>query len=225
MIEKAHRLNGIRAIIFDFDGTLAVLNIDFGSMRNRIFDLIRSFGIGEELIRQKHALEIIDEASSILSQRDPAGAEEFYRRSHEILHEIEMESAGRGTLLPGVEEALAGLRRKGMKVAVVTRNCSDAVRRIFPRIDEFCDIFVPRNLVKYVKPDPEHLTAVMKALEVSGQETVMVGDHPLDIQAGKRMGTKTIGVLTGRTKREDFFEAGADFVLKEAAEVGTLLGV
>jgi len=223
MTEKAYRLNGIKAIIFDFDGTLAVLNIDFGSMRERIFDLIRSFGVREELIKQKHALEIIDEVSSILFQMDPSAADKFYRRSHEILHEIEMESAGRGTLLPGVEETLSSLRRKGVKVAVVTRNCSDAVRRIFPRIDEFCDIFVPRNLVKYVKPHPEHLTAVMETLEVSGEETVMVGDHPLDIQAGKRMGTKTIGVLTGRTKREDFVEAGADFVLKEAAQVKTLL--
>ena len=65
MTEKADRLNGIKAVIFDFDGTLAVLNIDFGSMRERIFDLVRSFGVREELIRQKHALEIIDEVSSI----------------------------------------------------------------------------------------------------------------------------------------------------------------
>ena len=223
--ESRCQLNGIRAIIFDFDGTLAVLNIDFGSMRERVFDLIRDFGVREERVRQKHALEIIDEVFSILFQEDPSVADEFYRRSHGILHQIEMESAGEGRLLPSVEETLAGLRKKGMKVAIVTRNCADAVRRVFPRIDEFCDIFVPRNSVKNVKPHPEHLTAVMKALEVSGDETLMVGDHPLDIQAGKRVGTKTVGVLTGRSKREDFVEAGADYVLKEAPEVKALLGV
>ncbi len=223
MTEDGHSLNGVKAVIFDFDGTLAVLNIDFGFMRKRVFDLIRDFGVGEERVLQKHALEIIDEVSYLLFQEEPSAADQFYRQAHEILHEIEMEAAGEGRLLPNVEETLAALRRRGMKVAIVTRNCADAVRRVFPRIDEFCDVFVPRNSVKNVKPHPEHLTAVMKALGVSGEEALMVGDHPLDIQAGKRMGTKTVGVLTGRTKRVDFEAAGADFVLEEVPKINTLL--
>jgi phosphoglycolate phosphatase len=223
MTENGYQLVGIRAVIFDFDGTLAVLNIDFGSMRRRVFDLIREFGVNEERVRQKHALEIIDEVSSILFQENPKAADTFYRRSHGILQEIELESAGEGRLLPSVEETLACLRRDGMKVAIVTRNCGEAVRKVFPRIDEFCDVFVPRNSVKNVKPHPEHLTAVLKALQVSGEQTMMVGDHPLDIQAGKRMGTKTAGVLTGRSKREDFEEAGADYILDAAPEITVLL--
>ena len=218
-------LNGIRAVIFDFDGTLAVLNIDFGFMRKRVFDLIRDFGVKEERVLQKHALEIIDEVCLILVQEKPSTADQFYRQAHEILQEIEMEAAGEGRLLSNVEETLAALRRRGIKVAIVTRNCADAVRRVFPRIDELCDVFVPRNSVKNVKPHPEHLTVVMKALDVSGEEALMVGDHPLDIQAGKRMGTKTIGVLTGRSKREDFEAAGADLVLTEAPKINTLLDV
>ena len=216
-------LNKTKAIIFDFDGTLAVLNIDFGFMREQVFDLIRSFGIKVESIRQKHALEIIDEISEALFQKDPRAAEEFYQKAHGILHEIEMKAAREGRLLPRVEEALRDLRRSGMRVGIVTRNCEDAVRMVFPRIDEFCDVFVSRNSVKNVKPHPDHLTAVMKALKVSGKELVMVGDHPLDIQAGKRVGARTIGVLTGRTKREEFEQAGADFILREAPEVCRLV--
>ena len=44
----------------------------------------------------------------------------------------------------------------------------------------------------------------------------MVGDHIIDIQAGKRVGMKTIGVLTGRTKKEEFEKAGADYILRDA---------
>ena len=47
----------------------------------------------------------------------------------------------------------------------------------------------------------------------------MVGDHPIDIQAGKSAGMKTIGVLTGRTKREEFEKAGANHILKDVSEV------
>jgi phosphoglycolate phosphatase-like HAD superfamily hydrolase len=67
------------------------------------------------------------------------------------------------------------------------------------------------------------LTSVLKALHVTGEETVMVGDHTIDIQAGKRVGMKTIGVLTGRVKKEEFEKAGADYILGDASEVSRLI--
>jgi len=34
---------------------------------------------------------------------------------------------------------------------------------------------------------------------------------------------KTIGVLTGRTKKEEFEKAGADYILRDASEVYQLM--
>jgi len=213
----------IKAVIFDFDGTLAVLNIDFSLMRERIFDLMRRYGIGEEAIQEKYLLEVIDEVYQILWEKNPSGAEAFYQQSHHILHELEMRAAQEGKLIPGAKATLRSLREKGVKVGIITRNCEDAVRRVFPDIDNFCDVFVSRNSVKKVKPHPDHLTYVTQSLEISGEEAVMVGDHMIDIQAGKRVGMKTIGVLTGRTKKEEFEKAGADYILREASGVCELL--
>ena len=216
-------LHAIKAVIFDFDGTLAVLNIDFSAMRERVFDLMRRSGINEEAIREKYLLEIIDEGYEMLWEKNPTGAETFYQESHDILHEVEMKAAGKGRLIPVAAGTLKGLREKGIKVGIITRNCEDAVRRVFPEIDDFCDIFVSRNSVKKVKPHPDHLTRVMDSLKVSGEEAMMVGDHIIDIQAGKRVGMKTIGVLTGRTKKEEFEKAGADYILRDASEVHKLM--
>jgi phosphoglycolate phosphatase len=47
----------------------------------------------------------------------------------------------------------------------------------------------------------------------------MVGDHPLDIQLGREVGTYTIGVLTGHTRAEALFASGADLVLNRAVEI------
>jgi phosphoglycolate phosphatase len=63
----------------------------------------------------------------------------------------------------------------------------------------------------------------MKKLRISQEEAVMVGDHMIDIQAGRRVGMKTIGVLTGRTKKKEFEKAGADYILRDASEVYQLL--
>jgi phosphoglycolate phosphatase len=221
--EKQTSLHGIRAVIFDFDGTLAFLNIDFSLMKERIFDLMRRYGIREETIQEKYLLEIIDEVYQILWEKNPSGAEAFYQESHHILHEVEMRAAEEGKLIPGTETTLKSLRKKGIKVGIVTRNCEEAVRKVFPDINDFCDVFVSRNSVKKVKPHPDHLTFVIESLKISGEEGVMVGDHIIDIQAGKRVGMKTIGVLTGRIKKEEFEKAGADYILREASEVLGLL--
>ena len=55
VVESMSRLSKIKAIIFDFDGTLAVLNIDFSLMRQRVLRLINEFGFGEESIREKYS--------------------------------------------------------------------------------------------------------------------------------------------------------------------------
>jgi phosphoglycolate phosphatase len=216
-------LQNIRAVIFDFDGTLAVLNIDFSQMRDQVFKLMRAHGIDGSAIEEKYLLEIIDEVVGILNQKDASIAEAFYQEAHFILHEIEMKAAEEGRMFPGVKETLVSLMRKGVKVGIVTRNCEEAVRKIFPDIEKYCDVFISRDSIKKVKPHPEHLTSVLRALRVAGGEAMMVGDHPIDIQAGKKVGMKTVGVLTGRTQREEFEKAGADYILGDVSEVDSLL--
>lgn len=222
-LEKQSQLRKVKAIIFDFDGTLAVLNIDFSLMRERVLDIIRRYGVKEDSIKERYLLEIIEEAYQFLWKKNPDEAQEFYQESHGVLHEIEMKAAEEGRLIAGVEDALKTLRQRGMKVGIITRNCEEAVRKVFPEIDDHCDVFISRDFVAKVKPHPDHLNSVLEALKVSGEKAIMVGDHIIDIQAGKQVGMMTIGVLTGRIKREEFEEAKADYILRDVSEIYPLL--
>jgi phosphoglycolate phosphatase len=212
----------IEAVIFDFDGTLAVLNIDFVPIKEEILDLIEEHGVVRESLREKYLLEIIDEAYSLVVERERPSAEQFREKAHMIVVERELEAASRGQLLPGVEPMLSGLRAAGLKVGIVTRNCDRAVRRVFPHIESLCDVFLSRDSVKKVKPDPLHLATLLDGLGVSGRHALMVGDHPMDILAGKRAGMRTAGVLTGRTTRDELMGAGADYVLESASQLTKL---
>lgn len=222
-LEKRAQFQRVKAIIFDFDGTLAVLNIDFSLMRERVFDLIREFGVREDSIRERYLLEIIDEVYPILGKSNPSAAKDFYKKAHQILHDVEMRAAREGTLIPGGEETLNTLRQRGMKVGIITRNCEEAVREVFPEIDDYCDVFISRDSVQNVKPHPDHLNSMLEALKVSGKDSVMVGDHLIDIQAGKIAGMITVGVLTGRIMRGEFEMAGADYILRDATEIFELV--
>jgi len=222
-LKKRAQFQRVKAIIFDFDGTLAVLNIDFSLMRERVFDLIRQFGVREDSIRERYLIEIIDEVYHILGKSNPSAAKDFYKKAHQILHDVEMRAAREGTLIPGGEETLNTLRQRGMKVGIITRNCEEAVREVFPEIDDYCDVFISRDSVQNVKPHPDHLNSMLEALKVSGKDSVMVGDHLIDIQAGKIAGMITVGVLTGRIMRGEFEMAGADYILRDATEIFELV--
>ncbi|UCD71866.1 MAG: HAD family hydrolase [Syntrophobacterales bacterium] len=213
----------IKAVILDFDGTLAVLNIDFSVIKEEIFSLIEKYDVARESLREKYLLEIIDEAYSILLKRERHLAEQFREKAQRILVEKELEAASKTRLLPGVESMLRKLKAAGLKVGIVTRNCDRAVRRVFPHIESLCDIFLSRDSVKMVKPDPHHLATLLDRLGVSVRHAIMVGDHPMDILAGRRVGMRTAGVLTGRNTEDELMERGADYILKSASQLTRLV--
>ena len=210
----------IKAVIFDYDGTLVHLNIDFQEMRQRIDTLLDSFGLSASPLRGLLTLETIDKATELLSQRDSRAGRAFHRTALKLVTDIEVEAAKEGKVLPGVIGALRALRNHDIKVGIITRNCEEAVRIAFPHIEELCDAFVPRDNVTHVKPHPGHLQSAMKKMNIKDvKQCLMVGDHPIDVEAGRRIGMRTAGVLTGHATGQQFMDAGADLVLQDATEV------
>jgi len=208
------------AVVFDFDGTLAHLNIDFGLMRQDVESLLADHGIQPIGLKGLLALEMIDEATSRISEKDPVEGKVFYQNAHLVVTEHEVRAARKGRILSGVITMLKALRRRGVKVGIITRNCDKAVRIVFPDIECFCDAFIPRDSVTRVKPHPDHLIQAIKEMSIHHPERcLMVGDHPMDIEGGKRMGMKTAGVLTGKTTRQEFIKAGADLILDDATKI------
>ncbi len=135
----------------------------------------------------------------------------------------EWEAAYPGNLFPSTRMVLKGLHEKGFRIAVLTRNSGKSVYRVFPDLDQTIEVFLPREKVLRPKPDPGHLREAMELLKVLPQKTVMVGDHPIDILSGKKAGTLTIGVLSGRIQETEMRAAGADLVLSDIGSILDLL--
>jgi phosphoglycolate phosphatase len=206
-----------KAIVFDFDGTLAKLNIDFSGMRAGILDLIAHYRIPSEGITHLHILEMIEAAGARLALHSPDEAPLFSHAAHALITGIEIEAASDGALFAGTKTLLAELGRRSIRIGVVTRNCNAAVMRTFPDIDRYCQAVLTRDDAYRVKPHPEHLISALSLLGTHPAEAVMVGDHPLDIQLGRETGTYTIGVLSGQSTREALLRAGADLILPDAS--------
>jgi phosphoglycolate phosphatase len=57
--------------------------------------------------------------------------------------------------------------------------------------------------------------AVRHGVGISSSDTFVIGDTPLDIDAGKRAGFKTVGVATGSYSIEQLLDAGATFAVAD----------
>jgi phosphoglycolate phosphatase len=212
-------LKGIRAFVFDFDGTLAIPNIDFGLMRRQVNAIAARYGVDPDQFAHLYILEMIDMVAAQLGEPRGSLGMDFYRDAHASILALEAECARTGGMLPGAIEVLRVLRRQGFKVGVVTRNSEPAVRTICALIDDLCDVFLPREAVRFVKPHPEHLDLALKRLQVPAQQAVMVGDGAIDITAGKAVGLKTIAVLTGGNRREALVASQPDLILESVADL------
>jgi len=112
--------------------------------------------------------------------------------------------ANNSSLFNGVPEVLEELRKKGLKMAIVTTRSRKELLHILKTfsIESYFGVAVSRDDVKNGKPSPDPLLFALRQLGLRPDETAMVGDMPTDIEAGRRAGTKTIGLLNGIFKKE-----------------------
>ena len=162
----------LKLVVFDLDGTLLAPMLDFDAIRQEI-------GLPPETT--------ILEGMNGLSEAERA-------RASAILNRHEAEAAARSRLMPGAEALLAGLRQRGIKIAILTRNSRDSVERARKRHGLVLDAAVVREDMK-PKPSPEGVRHLMEVCGTGPDETIVVGDFRFDIEAGAAAGCRTIAIV------------------------------
>lgn len=207
----------LRAAIFDFDGTLTELTLDFGQMRREVEAIAEGYASASAIrgLDGLYTLEMIDELSRLLDRQGPP----FRAEALGVLCEMEVKAAVGKEVYPYTRDVLTALRAEGFKVGVITRNCTGAIETVFPDLRAYVDAVATRDDVREVKPDPEHVRAMLRSLGVDAPGALLVGDHPTDMMAGIAAGAHTLGLLAGRTSRADLEQAGAEYVADDIRAV------
>ncbi|MBN1640252.1 MAG: AI-2E family transporter [Anaerolineae bacterium] len=78
---------------------------------------------------------------------------------------------------------------------------------------------VTRQDVKRLKPHPEPIRHAAGALGYDPEECIVVGDMGVDVQAGKRAGALTVGVLSGFGEAQRLSQLEPDLVLETASQL------
>lgn len=218
-MSPAARLQGIRAILFDLDGTLVEQTIDFELMKRRVIQVVEGHGVDASPWAALPVLELVARAVDALQGQSAAVAARLAERANRAIIAVEVEAADRAAPYPGVPEMLHDLAQQGYGVGIVTRNCRAAVERVLGRWPLECRVLLTRDDVRLVKPDPQHLRDALSAMGLLGEPALMCGDHPMDIAAGRGVGAVTVGVLRPGVGPEYLADAQPDLVLGRVTDL------
>jgi phosphoglycolate phosphatase len=212
---KVSDMSYFQGIVFDFDGTLAHCQINFALMKRKIAALASGFMDRDVVPDSLPALEWIDTLVEDIQLCSPQSVVEFQSRVRLLLTAIEMKAAEKGHLFPRTRSILGALNGVGVRIGIITRNCTPGVLKIFPDLREFCQVFLPREDVKCVKPHPHHLLTALDRLKIPPSKALLIGDHRIDIEAALKAEVCCGGVATGDFGLEDLRHAGAHFVARD----------
>lgn len=197
----------IRYVVFDLDGTLL----------NTLDDLFLS--VNKILSDHGYKTRSKDEVRSYLGNGvrallNLALPEEQRFRTDELLPEFkayyDLHKEDNTEPYAGVKEAVAEIKKAGVKCAIVSNKFDAAVQELknvtFTGLVDFaCG---EREGVK-PKPAPDGVFLAMDALGAVPDETVYVGDSEVDLATANNSGLKCVAVSWGFRDRDELVKRGA----------------
>ncbi|HEY8808576.1 MAG TPA: HAD family hydrolase [Solirubrobacterales bacterium] len=216
---------GIRAVLFDIDGTLLVTGGAGGVAWQRGFEEL--YGVEADIAEHTDAGMTDPEIAAIVF-REVIGREgTAEERAKAIgcylkhLPDAVTESDGY-RVMPGVEELLDRLIDDGVLLGLVTGNIEAAAHIKLARghLNRFF------SFGGYGSDSADRTEVTKAALNrgelVSGgtlqnSSCISVGDTPRDIAAGHGAGIKVVGVATGSYTLDQLTQAGADWVIPQVS--------
>ncbi len=200
-------------LIFDFDGTLIDSVPDLADATNAMLttlgkesyslDSIRNWvGNGSRMLVERALVGKIEVIEGELTKAETDYAEQVFFEAYKNIN------SSKTVAYPDVDKGLKKLQGAGYTLALVTNKPIRFVPKILQSFgwqNLFSEVLGGDSLpVK--KPDPAPLLHVCKALNVSPQQAVMIGDSRNDILAGQNANMDTLGLSYGYNYGQDIRE-------------------
>jgi phosphoglycolate phosphatase len=153
-----------KAAIFDFDGTLFNLNVDWKSLKKEI---------------QKIA-GLRDMSSGFFESIVSLDNESMQKRLYELITEREIEGIDEGQVMQGMEKLLQHLDKKNIRTGIISRNSRKAIEKA---INNFSlgthEFIIGREDVKNLKPHPEAMSKALTYLNMVPKDIIYIGDSEM----------------------------------------------
>jgi phosphoglycolate phosphatase len=209
----------VRAVLFDFDGTLIDGYPAITASVNHVRGL---YGLGPLSVAEvtRHVgrgpMYLL---RMTVGQGDPNANVAAYRAHHPtVFHQLTQ-------LLPGARETLTALHRRGLKLGICSNKPVAFTRDLVIHfgVAHLLDVVLGPEDVGRHKPAPDMLLVALARLGMSASEALYVGDMTVDIETARAAGMRVWVVATGSDTPETLAQAGADHRLARLDEMVELL--
>lgn len=208
-----------RAVLFDFDGTLADSYQAITASVNHVRSLYGMPPLSEPEVRRN-----VGRAAGYLLQKTvPAGTSEANMAAYQAHHPSVLRP---GThLLPGAAECLRTLHERGLLLGICSNKPVHFTRELldYLGIAPYLNVVLGPEDVPHAKPAPDMLLAALSRLKVTAQQTLYVGDMTVDIQTARAAGVSVWVVPTGSDEIETLRQAKPDRLLRDLGELREIL--
>ncbi len=180
----------MKAIIFDFDGTLAdTLPICFYAFQ-AVFKEFDNIEVTSDEIKAMFGPSetgIIRE--NLINLNHDQAIELYYEKYSEKHRELVFDNEQ-------INELLLQLKRDGYKLGIVTGKARRSLLISLEclNMSDLFDVIITGDDVDTPKPHPEGVNKALEHLNIKNTEAIFLGDSEADILAGKQAGVHTIGV-------------------------------
>ena len=214
----------IKGVVFDLDDTLVLSTVDYAKFKRLVIDRIVSEGEDPTLYSPNETVVAIVARYEDRLRRSGVAEDEIRRRTSEldrIMDEVELENAKDTRPVDGAVQILELLRARGVKIGVLTRGCQMYAESALGTsgLLALVDALECRNSTTPAKPDPASYLRLVERLGVPKENTIFVGDHPIDAQCARNAEVPFIAVETGDVPEGDLKAAGCVAVFHDVGEM------
>ena len=189
--------SGPRAVLFDFDGTLADTAPDLARALNRLRAARGLADVPLEQLRphaSSGARGLLEAGLGILPDHP-----EYKSLREAFLQHYAAEICIDTRLFPGMEELLAAIETRGMRWGIVTNKSTSLTLRIVEALglETRAACVVCGDTTPHLKPNPASLLHAANQLSLAPHACVYLGDDQRDIQAARAAGMRSVAVGWG----------------------------